>query len=103
MHSMGWQPHVIPISQGGSVKSLGVRYDLDLSGRTQRELSTRELKGLLAACRHRVASPDTIKAVLVSSVLNKIAYRGCTLAGLWPSLWTMTVSWPKNIGAALST
>ena len=67
---------MIPISQGGSVKSLGVHYDLDLSGRTQRDMSTRELKGLLAACRHRVASPDTLKAVLESSVLNKIAYRG---------------------------
>jgi hypothetical protein len=76
VHSMGWIPHVIPINQGGSVKSLGVHYDMDISGTTQRELSTTELKGLLAACRHRKASPDTIKAVLETSVLSKIAYRG---------------------------
>ena len=82
VHSIGWKPHVILISQGGGVKSLGVHYDLDLWGRTQRKLSTRELKGLLAACRYRVASPDTLKAeaVLESNVLNKIAYRGWSLA-----------------------
>ena len=53
-----------------------MHYDIDVSGKTQRDLSTQELNGLLAACRHRKATPDTIKAVLESSFIAKIAYRG---------------------------
>ena len=34
------------------------------------------MKRLIAAARYRNASPDTVKAVFESSVLNKIAYRG---------------------------
>ena len=76
VYAMGGPAHTIPIKQGGSVKSLGVHYDTDISGKTQRYLSTQELNGLLAACRQRKATPDTIKAVLESSVIAKIAYRG---------------------------
>ena len=86
VYAMGGVAHTIPIKRGDSVKSLGVHYDMDLSGRTQRDLSQQELKGLLAACRHRKATPDTIKAVLESSVIGKIAYRG-VLSG-----WSMEFS-----------
>ena len=72
---MGGTAHTFPTKQGGSVKSLEVHYDMDISGRTQRDLSIQELSGHLAACRHRKATPDTIKAVLESSVIAKIAYR----------------------------
>ena len=76
VHAMGGTAHTLPIKNGGSVKSLGVHYDMDASGKTQRDLSTQELNGLLAAFRHRKATPDTIKAVLESSVIAKIADRG---------------------------
>ena len=76
MYAMGGTVHTIPIKQGGSVKSLGVHYDMDNSSKTQRDLSTQELNGLLAACRHWKATPDTVKAVLESSVIAKKAYRG---------------------------
>ena len=83
MYTMGVTAHTIPIKQGGSVKSLGVHYDMDSSGKRQRDISTQELNGLLAACRHRKATLDTIKAVLESIVVAKVAYRG-VLSG-WSS------------------
>ena len=55
---------------------LGVNYDLDLSAVTQYSLSRSELKHVVAIARTRRASPDMLRAVFQSSLLNKVAYRG---------------------------
>ena len=64
---------------GNMVKCLGVHYDMNLSGTTQRGEFPQEMKRLIAAARFRNASANTVKAVFESSVLNKIAYRGVLL------------------------
>ena len=56
LHSVGWVVHDIMIKQGGSIKCLGVHYDLDLSGHTQKQQSVAEFNRLLAAAKTRAAS-----------------------------------------------
>ena len=82
------------IKRVGAIKCLGVYYDVNLSGTTQREESLKEMKSLIAAARYRNASADTIKAVFESSVLNKITYRG-VLSG-----WSLAFT--KELGRLLA-
>ena len=76
IYTWGWEPQEVPIQYGGEVKCLGVHYDIDLSGVTQLALSLAELRHVVAIARKRRASPDMLRAVFQSSLLNKVAYRG---------------------------
>ena len=69
-------PHSFLLQVDGAVKCLGVHYDLALTGQTQLELSTAELRQLLAASRFKSASPVTLKVVVESCLVNKVAYKG---------------------------
>ena len=60
----------------GSVKCLGVLYDLDYSGKAQLEASRLQLQTILRIVTRKRASPETIVAVLASSTTNKLAYQG---------------------------
>ena len=66
VYGSNWVPEVIPVQVTGAVKALGVHYDLAVTGQTQLELSTAELRQLLAAARYKPASPDTLKAIVES-------------------------------------
>ena len=47
----------------GSVKCLGIHYDLDLIGATQYDMFMAELQHVVAIARTRRASPDMLRAV----------------------------------------
>ena len=64
VHGPKWAPEEVPAQVDGSIKVLGVHYDLALTGQTQLDRSTSELRQLLAAARYKPASPDTLKVVV---------------------------------------
>ena len=66
----------MPIQFGGSVKCLGIHYDLDLIGATQYDMFMAELQHVVAIARTRRASPDMLRAVSKVSLLNMVANRG---------------------------
>ena len=75
VHGPNWVTQEVPIQVDGPVKCLGVHYDLALPGQTQLDISTAELlRQLLAVARYKPASPDTLKAVVESCLINKVAY-----------------------------
>ena len=81
VHGPNWAPKSVLVQVDGAVKGLGVRYDLALTGQTQLELSTAELRQLLAASRNKPASSDTHSSVVESCLVNTVANRGCYQAG----------------------
>ena len=85
VHGTRWTPEEVPVQVDGAVKALGVHYDLALTGQTQLDLSTSELRQLLAASRYKPASPDTLKVVVEFCLVNKVAYRGGTI-------WSVTAA-----------
>ena len=89
VHGPIWAPEEVPVQVDGAVKALGVHYDLALTGQTQLDLSTSELRQLLAAARYKLASPDTLRVVVESCLINKVAYRG-VLSG-WSLQQTMSL------------
>ena len=95
VHGTRWTPEEVPVQVDGAVKALGVHYDLALTGQTQLDLSTSELRQLLAASRYKPASPDTLKVVVESCLVNKVAYRG-VLSG-WSLQQTMSLD--KHLAA----
>ena len=76
VHGPKWAPEEVPVQVDGAVKALGVHYDLAYTGQTQLDLSTSELRQLLAAARYKPASPDTLKVVVESCLIKKVVYRG---------------------------
>ena len=76
VHGPNWVPKEVPVQIDGAVKALGVHYDLALTGQTQLDLSTSEIRQLPAAARYKPASPDTLKAAAESCLINKAAYKG---------------------------
>ena len=75
VHGPKWAPEEVPVQVDGAVKALGVHYDLAYTGQTQLDLSTLELRQLLAAARYKPASPDTLKVVVESCLIKKVVYR----------------------------
>ena len=95
VHGPHWTPEEVPVQVDGAIKALGVHYDLALTGQTQLDLSTSELRQLLAAARYKPASPDTLMVVVESCLVNKVAYRG-VLSG-WSLQQTMSLD--KHLAA----
>ena len=60
----------------GCIKCLGVLYDLDYSGTSQYEASRRMLIMIMKVLAKKRASPETVEAVITTSLLNKAAYQG---------------------------
>ena len=95
VHGPNWAPQEVPVQVDCAVKCLGMHYDLFLTGQTQLDLSTAELRQLLAAARYKPAYPDTLKAVVKSYLINEVTYKGvlsvCSLQ--------QTVSLDKHLAA----
>ena len=60
----------------GCIKCLGVLYDLDYSGTSQYEASRKMLIMIMKVLAKKRASPETVEAVITTSLLNKAAYQG---------------------------
>ena len=66
IHDVRAENHNLNVKRGGAIKCLGVIFEPALTGKLQ----------IMAAVVTRRASPELIKAVLESSLPNKVAYRG---------------------------
>ena len=74
VHMDPWQPTQIDIASGGTLKSLGVVHDMDLSGKSQYALTTANLTQTVTALALSRASPACVLAALRSSTIAKLAY-----------------------------
>ena len=76
IHDVRAENHNLNVKRGGAIKCLGVIFDPDPTGKPQLLATLTEFKQIMAAVATRTASPELIKAVLESSLLNKVAYMG---------------------------
>ena len=77
MHGLEWTAYPVQIQEVG-----GVHSHRALTGNPQLEPSMEEKRRLLAASHYTLASPDMLKAVVESCLINKVAHRE-VLSG-WP-------------------
>ena len=76
IHDMRGYHHQLTVKRGGTIKCLGVIFYPALTGKQQQLAALMEFKQIMAAVATRRASSELIKAVLESSLLNKVAHRG---------------------------
>jgi hypothetical protein len=76
VHSVGWEPHAIPVRTSGSFKSLGVLIDIDGSGSSQLAKATSHIQSV-AQILSLKKSPTAVKLMVTRLVpMNQLLYYG---------------------------
>ena len=68
--------HELTVKRAGTVKCFEVLFDAEVTCKPRLRAAPLEFRMIMAAVATRRASPKLIKAVLESSLLNKVTYGG---------------------------
>ena len=74
IHSKHWTPHTIQLQHEGSLKLLGMTFDMHMCSTTQFDIIKQQLTAALSICLRARISPDAKLAVIKSSLLPKVIF-----------------------------